>query len=79
MVDSTTNLLMELKEYEHSSTWFKDHSLVFTDRAHLRSKHIIVMEEEITVFLRKVSRLYLQSLIDPVNVRMESNGLNGCF
>ena len=79
MVDSTTNLLMELKENEHSSTWFKDHSLVFTDRAQLGSKHIIVMEEEITVFLRKVSRLYLQSLIDHVNVRMESNGLNGCF
>ena len=33
MVESTTKRLRELKNDAGSSTWFKDHSLVFTDAA----------------------------------------------
>ena len=72
MVDSTTKRLMELKEDVNSSTWFKAHSLVFTDTAKLGSKHI---EEEKSAFHHKVYRPYLQSVIDHITARMESNDL----
>jgi len=75
MVDSTTKRLKELKEDVNSSTWFKDHSLVFTDTAQLGSRSIVVTEEEKSVFLHKVYRPYLQSVIDHITARMESNDL----
>ena len=75
MVASTTKRLLELKEDATSSTWFKEHSLVFTDDAQLGEKHIVVLEEEKSEFLYKVYRPYLQSVIDHINVRMESTEL----
>ena len=72
MVDSTTKRLKELKERVISSTWFKDHSLVFTDNLQLGAKKIVVTEEEKAGFLQKVYRPYLQSVIDHINGRMES-------
>ncbi|KAI6658864.1 E3 SUMO-protein ligase [Oopsacas minuta] len=38
-------------------------------------KHIVVLEEEKSEFLHKVYRPYLQSVIDHINVRMESTEL----
>ena len=72
MVDSTTKRLKEQKERVSSSTWFKDHSLVFTDNLQLGAKKIVVTEEEKAGFLQKVYRPYLQSVIDHINGRMES-------
>ena len=70
MVDSTTKRLKELKERVSSSTWFKDHSLVFTDSSQLGAKKIVVTEK--AGFLQKVYRPYLQNVIDHINGRMES-------
>ncbi len=75
MVDCTTKRLVELKENVNSSTWFKDHSLVFTDAAQLGAKNIMVTEEEKAVFLQKVYRPYLQSVVDHINARMQSTDL----
>ena len=75
VVDSTTKQLKEMKDVS-SSTWFKDHSMVFTDTAQLGSRNILVREEDKSAFLQKVYRQpYLQSVIDHINVRMESNDL----
>ena len=46
MVESTTKRLRELKNDASSSTWFKDHSLVFTDAAQLGGRNIAVTDEE---------------------------------
>lgn len=75
MVESTTKRLMELKENVNTSTWFKNHSLVFTDAAQLGAKNIVVTEEEKDFFLRKVYRPYVQSVVDHLNGRMESTDL----
>ena len=72
MVDSITKWLQELKGMVRSITWFKDHSLVFTDNSQLGAKKIVVTEEEKAGFLQKVYRSYLQSVIDHINGRMES-------
>ena len=64
---STTKRLLELKEDVTSSTWFKEHSLVFTDDAQLEEKTHRVLEEEKIEFLRcidhtsKVSSIILMS------------------
>ncbi|KAI6661012.1 hypothetical protein LOD99_13735 [Oopsacas minuta] len=47
----------------------------FTDDAQLGEKHIMVLEEEKSEFLYKVYRPYFQSVIDHINVRMESTEL----
>ena len=62
MVDSTTKRLKEMKDVS-SSTWFKDHSMVFTDTAQLGSRNIVVKEEDKSAFLQKVYRPYFQSVI----------------
>ena len=51
MVESTTKQLMELKENVNTSTWFKNHSSVFTDDAQLRTKNVVLTEEEKNLFL----------------------------
>ena len=75
MVESTTKRLMELKEDVNTSTWFKNHSSVFTDDAQLGAKNIVVTEEEKNLFLHKVYRPYMQSVVDHINRRMESTDL----
>ena len=51
MVESTTKQLMELKENVNTTTWFKNHSSVFTDDAQLRTKNVVLTEEEKNLFL----------------------------
>ena len=76
MVESTTKRLRELKSPTSSSTWFNDHSLVFTDTAQLGERNIAVTDEDKTAFVEKVYCPYLQSFIDCINGRMESTELN---
>ena len=57
MVESTTKRLRELKNDASSSTWFKDHSLVFTDAAQLGGRNIAVTDEEKAAFVAIVYRL----------------------
>ena len=75
MVDCTTKWLKELKESLKSSTWFKDHSLVFSDPTQLGMKEIEVTAVKKTYFEQNVYRPYLQSVIDHINGRMESTDL----
>lgn len=75
MTDSTIKRLKELKENPKSSTWFKDHLTVFTDKAQLGSKEVVVTSEEEDNFLRQIYRPYIQSVIDHINGRMESSDL----
>ena len=64
MVESTTRRLMELKENVNACTWFKNHSSVFTGDAQLGAKNIVVTEEEKNLFLYKVYRRYVQSVVE---------------
>lgn len=66
---------MELKTNVNTSTWFKNHSSVFTDDAQLEAKNIVVTEEEKNLFLHKVYRPCVQSIVDHINRRMESTDL----
>ena len=63
MVENTTKQLMELKENVKSSTWFKNHSSLFTDDAQLGAKNTVVTEEEKNLFLHKVYRPYCKVLL----------------
>ena len=75
MVESITKRLKELKESPKSSTWFKDHCLVFSDPTQLGMKEVEVTDVKKTNFERNVYRPYLQSVIDHINRRMESTDL----
>ena len=68
MVDSPTKRLNELKEKVSSGTWFKDHSLVFTDTSQLGARKIVVTEEEKAGFLQKEYRSSLQSVLSQMFV-----------
>ena len=46
MVKSTTTRLKEVKENSKSSTWFKDHCLVFSDHSQLGMNEIDKMKED---------------------------------
>ena len=71
-LESTTKRLKELKESPKSSTWFKDHCLVFSDPTQLGMKETEVTDVKKT---QNVYRPYLQSVIDHINGRMESTDL----
>ena len=75
MVESTTKWLMELKENINISTWFNNHSSVFTDNVQLRANNIVVTEKEKNLFLHRVYCPYVQSVVDHINRRMESTDL----
>lgn len=45
MVDCTIKRLMEMKENVDTTTWFKDHSLVFSDADQLGNRNIVVTNE----------------------------------
>ena len=62
IIDSTTKRLKEVKERVGSGTWFKDHSLVFSDNSQLGAMKIVVTEEEKAGFLQKVHCPYKASL-----------------
>ena len=74
-VESTTKRLKELKESPKSSTWFKDHCLVFSDSTQLGTKEIQVTDVMKADFEQNIYRPYLQSVIDHINGRMESTDL----
>ena len=61
-----------MKENANTCTWFKNRSSVFTDDAQLGAKNIVVTEEEKKLFLHKVYRPFVQSVVDHINRRMES-------
>ena len=75
MVESTIKRLKELKEDTDTTTWFKDHSTVFTDPAQLGEKSIAVPETMKTHFLQEVYHPYLQSVIDHIRGRIECTDL----
>ena len=56
--------LKKLKESPKSSTWFKDHCLVFSDPTQLGTKEIEVTDVMKADFQQNVYRPYLQSVID---------------
>ena len=72
MVESTTKRLKEVKENSKSSTWFKDHCLVFSDHSQLGIKVTDKMKAD---FEQNIYRPYLQSVIDHICGRMESTDL----
>ena len=57
MVESPTKRLKELKEDVSTSTWFKDHCLVFTNAAQLGAKNVVVTVEEKAVSSEGVSSI----------------------
>lgn len=75
MVESTLERLKELKEDTDTTTWFKDHSTVFTDPAQLGEKSIDVTESMKTHFLQNVYCPYVQSVIDHIRGRTECTDL----
>ena len=75
IVESTLERLKELKENTDTTTWFKDHSTVFTDPAQLGEKSIVVTETMKTHFLQEVYRPYLQSVMDHIRGRIECTDL----
>ena len=58
MASSTTKRLTELKEHPNTSTWFKDHSAVFTDPSQLGDKQVIVSEDKKAAFLQNIVHIY---------------------
>ena len=73
MVESILERLKELKEDTDSTTWFKDHSSVFTDPAKLGEEYCC-HETMKTHFLQEVYRP-LQSVIDHIRGRIECTAL----
>lgn len=63
MVDSTVARLVELKESPLSSTWFKDHTAVFTDESSLGKRNINVPETNKESFVTTIYRPYIQSVL----------------
>ena len=63
LVQGTVERLMEIKYNVSSTTWFKDHTAVFTDPG---TRNITVTETEQDNFLRNIYRPYLQSVGDHI-------------
>ena len=64
MVQTTISRLRELKDHPSSSTWFKDHSLVFSDPKQLGELKIQITESDRKSFIQRVYNPYIQSVID---------------
>lgn len=75
LVKSTTDRLTELKEKPLSSTWFKDHTSVFSDGTALGDRHIRVSESEKQSFLSSVYYPYIQSVINRITTQMASSDI----
>ena len=75
MVSGTIERLQELKASEHpaTSTWFKDHLIVFTETSQSSLQDVSVSEADKTSFLSRIYRPYIQSVIDHISSRMESS------
>lgn len=79
MVESTLERLRELKDNPVSSTWFKDHSLVFSSPDHLGNLNVTVTESDRDSFIKSTYRPYLQSVIDHISSRMLSSDKVSAF
>ena len=60
MVESTLDRLKELKNDPNTTTWFKDHSAVFTDNMQLGDRNIDITDTTKIQFVQKVYRPYIQ-------------------
>ena len=79
LVKSTTDRLTELKDKPLSSTWFKDHTSVFSNETVLGDRHISVSESEKQSFLSSIYCPYIQSVIDLITTRMNSSDVISAF
>ncbi len=79
MVQTTTGRLRELKDNPSSSTWFKDHSLVFSDPAQLGELDIEITEFDKETFIQTVYKPYIQSVIDHITSRMRSSDVFSAY
>ena len=75
MVESTLNRLKELKEDTNTTTWFKEHSAVFTDNMQLGDRNINITDTMKTQFVQKVYRPYIESVINNIQSRIEKTDL----
>ena len=79
MVSSTIERLRELKECPSSSTWFKDHTAVFSNPKQLGDKQIIVAESDQAYFLQNIYCPYIQGVINHVSSRLKSSDVFSSF
>ncbi len=79
LVKCTLARLIELKEHPGSSTWFKDHTVVFSDQAALGNWNIVVNQVDEDNFTAKVYRPYIQSVIDHITSRLKSSDIFSAF
>ena len=70
LVQGTVARLMEIKEDVSSTTWFKDHTAVFTDPGELGTRNSTVTETEQDNFLQNIYRPYIQSVVDHISSRL---------
>ena len=79
MVQTTVARLVELKESPLSSTWFKDHTAVFSDVAAFGNRNITISEDEKQSFTSKIYCPYIQSVINHITSRMDSSDIYSAF
>ncbi len=79
LVKGTLARLTELKEHPGSSTWFKDHTVVFSDQAALGNRNIVVNQVDEDNFTAKVYHPYIQSVIDHITSQLKSSDVFSAF
>ena len=79
MVESTIARLQEIKDTPTTSTWFKDHTTVFSDPDQLGDQNVLVTEVEKELFIVKTYAPYIQSVIDRISKRLKSSDVYSCF
>ena len=62
MVQSTVGRLEELRDHPTDSTWFKDHSVVFTHPNQLGHLDITISESTKESFVKDIYKPYVQSV-----------------
>ena len=79
MVQSTVDALKELKDNPTHSTWFKDHSTVFSDPNKLGHLDIAISESTKESFMRNIYKPYIQSVVDHISAKMKSSDVLSAF
>ena len=79
LLQTTVVRLRELKDRPSSSTWFKDHSQVFSDPKQLGQLEIQITESDSKSFIQGVYNPYIQSVIDHITSRMQSSDVFSAF
>ena len=77
MVESTIGRLQEIKDTPTTSTWFKDHTTVFSHPDQLGDQNVLVTEVEKELFI--VNAPYIQCVIDRISKRLKSSDVYSCF